>query len=59
MLREENIRTKEIVLLATYNLNDQIKESEMGGSCSTHRGVAECIYGFGEKNRLLGSLKSG
>jgi hypothetical protein len=28
---------------AKYNLNDQVKEDEMGRSCSTNKGEEECI----------------
>jgi hypothetical protein len=27
----------------TYNWNDEVKENEMGGACSTHQGREECI----------------
>jgi hypothetical protein len=27
--------------------NDQLKEDEMGGACSTHVGDEKCVYNFG------------
>jgi hypothetical protein len=32
-----------LVLLATHNYNEKIKEDEMGVACSTNEGENECI----------------
>jgi hypothetical protein len=40
------------VLFGKYNQNDQVKENEMGRTCSTNGGEEECIEDFGRKARM-------
>jgi hypothetical protein len=43
-----------------YNHDDQIKEDEMGGACSTHESEEDCIQGTDGKargNKPLGGYR--
>jgi hypothetical protein len=40
------------VLIAKYNENNQVKENEMNGECSTHQEKEECREDFGGKARV-------
>jgi hypothetical protein len=37
--------------LPKYNLNDQVKEDELGRECGTNGGEEECIQDIGGKSR--------
>jgi hypothetical protein len=46
--RKDHLYTKayvkgKLALLAKHNQNDQVKEDEMGGACSTNGGDEECV----------------
>ena len=37
------------VVLTKYRSSDQVKKTEMGGTCGTYGGGERCIQGFGGK----------
>jgi len=40
------MRSVKIFLFAKYYLEDQIKEGEMGGTCSTDTEYDKCVWSF-------------
>jgi hypothetical protein len=45
------------LLVVKYNQNDQVKEDEMGSTCSTHGNEEECAQGFGGNARRKKTLR--
>jgi hypothetical protein len=43
--------SKNLVLFAKYNQNNEIKEDEVGGTCSPNGGKEKCVKVFGGKAR--------
>jgi hypothetical protein len=54
VLENRVLRKTQLVLLAKYHYNDQVKHDVMGLACGMNGNQEECMYNFGQK-AILGN----